>query len=432
MKKKIMKPGTVCVALAAGAAMAAPPQLKKAAKAKFDVVSTRLPFLMLGPMMGLLKSKTEVICGAGSSKQIPEILKKAKISKAMIVTGPTVGRIIVPAIAEKLTATGIPYVIYDQVEENPSVDTVEAIRKRYIAEQCDGFLAVGGGSPIDAAKGAGARIVRPNKPIQKMAGAMKIMKAIPPLVAVPTTAGTGSEVTMGAVISDHAAHHKYAILDPSVDPVYAVLDPALTVSMPPFVTATTGIDALTHAVESYVTWTWNTNETNRLAEEAIVDIFAFLETAYQDGNNLAAREKMLYASYKAGLAMSSGLGYVHALAHAIGGLYNTAHGLANAVILPIVLEDYGDAVYPQLAHLAHITGIRTDGTEAEKAKAFIAAVRGLNQRLGLPTGFDFIKEEDFDQIITWALEEENGNYPVPVLWDRTHCRHVLNRIVLET
>lgn len=310
--------------------------------------------------------------------------------------------------------------------------TVEAIRAQYLENGCDGFLAIGGGSPMDAAKAAAARVAKPNTPIGKMAGMMKVMTKVAPIVAVPTTSGTGSEVTMGAVISDHDERHKYAIMDPNLVPKYAVLDPKLTVSMPKFVTVTTGIDALTHAVESYVTWAYNNNASNRNAEEAVVKIFRNLKRAYEDGNDLEAREAMLIASYKAGLAFNhTGVGYVHAIAHAMGGIYNTAHGLANAVIMPIVLEDYGTAVHPQLAHLAEITGVKTTGSDAEKANAFIAAIRQMNREMGLPTGFDFIEQKDFPQIIKWALAEGNGTYPVPVIYNEARMRHVLNRIVLE-
>lgn len=376
--------------------------------------------------------ETQIEQGLGSVKKIPGILQTLGITHVIIVTGPTVGQTIVPPIRENILRCGIVCTTFDQVEANPSVTTVEAIRERYLSTQCDGFLAIGGGSPMDAAKAAAARIAKPNTPVTKMAGMMKVLAKLPPIVAVPTTSGTGSEVTIGAVISDHDSHHKYAISDPSLTPKYAVLDASLTVSMPPFVTATTGIDALTHAVESYVTWAYNNNETNRNAEEAVVKIFKYLDRAYNDGNDLEAREQMLIASYKAGLAFTrTGVGYVHAIAHAMGGLYNTAHGLANSVILPIVLEDYGEAVYPQLSHLAELTGVKTSGTDAEKSRAFISAIRDMNQRMGLPTGFDFIREEDFDQIIAWALAEANLTYPVPVLYNEARCRHVLNRIVLE-
>ena len=189
---------------------------------------------------------------------------------------------------------------------------------------------------------------------------------------------------------------------------------------------------MTHAVESYVTWAYNNNASNRNAEEAVCKIFKYILRAYKDGSDIEARDNMLIASYKAGLAFNhTGVGYVHAIAHAMGGIYNTAHGLANSVILPIVLEDYGAAVHPQLAHLAEITGVKTSGTEAEKANAFIAAIRRLNAEMGLPTGFDFLNENDYPQIIKWALAEGNGTYPVPVIYNASRMRHVLNRIKLE-
>lgn len=374
----------------------------------------------------------EIVTGVGSTDKLPEILQKLGVSHVMIVTGPTVGKRVVPPIREKIAAVGIVCETYDQVEPNPSVETVESIRARYLETGCNGFLAIGGGSPMDAAKAAAARIARPKTPLEKLGGLMRVLVRIPPVVAVPTTSGTGSEVTMGAVVSDHASHHKYALMDPCITPKYAVLDASLTVGMPPFVTATTGMDALTHAVESYITWTFNTNETNRNAEAAVVKIFKYLEKAYTNGKDLEAREQMLIASCKAGLAFTrTTVGYVHAIAHTLGGLYGTAHGLANAVILPIVLEDCGAVIHPQLAHLAEITGVKTLGTDEEKAHAFIAEIRAMNKRMGLPTGFDFIKPEDYDQIIKWALAEANMLYPVPVIYNEERCRHVLNRIVLE-
>ena len=376
--------------------------------------------------------KPIVISGAGCIRQVPDVLSKSGVTKVMVVTGSHVVKSLGPKLFAALEDAGMPYEVFSEVEANPSVNTVEKIRAQYLENGCDGFLAIGGGSPMDAAKAAAARVAKPNTPIGKMAGMMKVMTKVAPIVAVPTTSGTGSEVTMGAVISDHDERHKYAIMDPNLVPKYAVLDPKLTVSMPKFVTVTTGIDALTHAVESYVTWAYNNNASNRNAEEAVVKIFRNLKRAYEDGNDLEAREAMLIASYKAGLAFNhTGVGYVHAIAHAMGGIYNTAHGLANAVIMPIVLEDYGTAVHPQLAHLAEITGVKTTGSDAEKANAFIAAIRQMNREMGLPTGFDFIEQKDFPQIIKWALAEGNGTYPVPVIYNEARMRHVLNRIVLE-
>ena len=436
MKKtyKALLCGAAAVA-AVGIAYAMDERFFEKAKDKLTVFKCRANSKIMEqalPLTDAMFPGPKVVSGADSAKKIPEVLKELNVNKVMIVTGPTVGRTIVPPIAENLERHGIGYTIYDQVEANPSVKTVEAIRAQYLENGCDGFLAIGGGSPMDAAKAAAARVAKPNTPIGKMAGLRTVRSMAAPIVAVPTTSGTGSEVTMGAVISDHDERHKYAIMDPNLVPKYAVLGTELTVTMPQIVTAATGIDALTHAVESYVTWAYNNNASNRNAEEAVVKIFRNLKRAYEDGNDLEAREAMLIASYKAGLAFNhTGVGYVHAIAHAMGGIYNTAHGLANAVIMPIVLEDYGTAVHPQLAHLAEITGVKTTGSDAEKANAFIAAIRQMNREMGLPTGFAFIEQKDFPQIIKWALAEGNGTSHVPVIFNEARMRHVLNRIVLE-
>ena len=372
------------------------------------------------------------VSGPGSTERIPEILKKENVKKAMIVTGPSVGKKLAPRIMEALDAAGIAWVMFAEVEANPSVGTVEKIREMYLESGCDGIIAIGGGSPMDAAKAAAARIVRPNRTLDQMAGLLKIGRKLPPFIAVPTTAGTGSETTIAAVITDTATHHKYALMDLHLVPKYAVLDPKMTRGLPPKITATTGMDALTHAVEAYVCWTYNTKESLRCAEEATVDIFRYLERAYRDGDDMEARTKMLIASNKAGFAFTrAGVGYVHAVAHTLGGLYNTPHGLANAVILPIVLEDYGAAVYPKLAKLAELTGTAVSGSEKEKAEAFIHEIRAMNQRMEIPTGFDFIQEKDIPQMIAWALKEANPTYPVPVLYDQSRCEKVIRRVIAE-
>ena len=296
--------------------------------------------------------------GEGALSKAPELFKKNHVKKVMIVTGRTVGKTIAPIAKAALDKAGIAYEHYSEVSANPTVTVVNEIQKKYLETGCEGFLAIGGGSPMDAAKGAAARVVHPNTPVNKMAGLLKVMHKIPTFVAVPTTAGTGSETTIAAVITDPETHHKYAIMDLCLVPKYAILDPELTRDLPQKTTSTTGMDALTHAVEAYVCWTYNTKESIRLAEEATVAIFKYLERAYNDGNDMEARQQMLTAAFKAGFAFTrAGVGNVHAIAHTLGGLYNTPHGLANAVILPIVLEDYGEAVYAKLAHLAELTGV---------------------------------------------------------------------------
>ena len=372
------------------------------------------------------------VSGIGSIQKIPSLLKKEKVNKVMVVTGPTIGKKLAPKILSALESSGISYVLFSEVESNPSVNTVNRIQKLYLENDCDGFIAIGGGSPMDAAKAAAARVVRPNTQVGQMAGLLKVMKKIPLLIAVPTTAGTGSETTIAAVITDSDTHHKYALMDLHLIPKYAILDPEMTRELPPNITAATGMDALTHAVEAYICWTYNTNESIRLAEEAVCEIFRYLERAYRDGNDMEARTQMLIASYKAGFAFTrAGVGNVHAIAHTLGGLYNTPHGLANAVILPIVLEDYGEAVYEKLAHLAELTGVKFNGTDEAKAKAFIAEIRAMNKRMGIPTGFDFIKEDDIPQMIKWALAEANPVYPVPVVYNKKRCEKVIRRIVSE-
>ena len=379
-----------------------------------------------------LTREPKLVSGAGCAAQLPEILSELKVSKVMIVSGPTVGRTIVPRIRESIEAKGIGVSHYSKVEANPSVETVEAIREQYLSEGCDGFLGIGGGSPMDAAKAAAARVAKPNSSVDKLGGVLKVRKKLAPLVCVPTTSGTGSEGTMGAVVSNHEKHYKYALMDSALIPLYAVLDPELTVGMPPFVTATTGLDALTHAVESYLSWNYGSDKSEKYAEAAVVDIFRYLERAYQDGKDMEAREKMLMASFRAGVSFNRGaLGYVHSVAHAIGGIYGTAHGLANSVILPIVLEEYGAAVHLKLARLAELSGIKSEGSEAEKAAAFISAIRDMNKRLGLPTGFDFLEEKHFDQMTERAMAETFVVYSVPLIFNADRVRHILKRIKNE-
>ena len=370
----------------------------------------------------------KTVSAPGSVKKIPEILKEMGVGKVMIVTGRHVGKSIAPGVIEDIRGAGLDCCHFSEVEANPSTTTVFKIRDMYKENGCNGFLAIGGGSPMDAAKGAAALITRPKKTLDQMAGLFGVLKKIPPFVAVPTTAGTGSETTIAAVITDAETHHKYALMDISLVPRIAVLDPELTRSLPPKTTSTTGMDALTHAVEAYICWTNRTKKSDTRAEEAVKIIFKYLERAYQNGDDMEARGKMLEASFKAGYAFTrAGVGNVHAIAHTLGGLYGTPHGLANAVILPIVLEDYGPAAYRRLAKLADLVGIGGD-TDADKAKAFIAEIYAMNERMGIPKGLDVIKDEDIPQMIKWALAEANPTYPVPVVYDEAHCRRVIKLI----
>ena len=262
----------------------------------------------------------------------------------MIVTGPRIGK--TGFLKDLYNDLSERSVIYDQVHPDPTISQIEEMYQIYQDHDCDSIIAIGGGSNMDAAKALAARVARPDKSLQDMKGQLKVDRQVPFFVAVPTTAGTGSETTIAAVVTDDAENHKYAINDPVLVPDYAVMDPSLTVSLPADITAATGMDALTHAVEAYLSWTYRTEETIEYCEEAVTAIMGFLPEAYEQGDSLEAREEMLIASFKAGAAFTRAcVGNVHAIAHTIGGLYHVPHGLANAVVLPIVLEDYGSAVY---------------------------------------------------------------------------------------
>jgi len=371
--------------------------------------------------------------GSGCIKEIPRLLKENHGSKPLVVTDPG---LVKAGIAAKITGVldkaGVAYAFYSEVEANPSVNTVNKINALYRSENCDCFIAVGGGSSMDASKAAAAKAVRPHKTINQMGGLLRVLKRIPLFIAVPTTAGTGSETTIAALITDTETHHKYAIMDLNLIPRFAVLDPELTVGLPPAITAATGMDALTHAVEAYLCWTYGTRESIGFALDAAKAIFENLPRVYKNGADIEARQAMLTASYKAGFAFTrAGVGNIHAVAHTLGGLYNTAHGLANAVILPVVLEDYGKKVWKKLSKLADVSGAAPSSasTNEEKAKAFIKAIYDMNAKMGIPRGFDFIKKEDIPQITKWACKESNPLYPVPVVYNRARFRKIVETLI---
>ncbi len=365
---------------------------------------------------GLVKWKdAEIIEGENSILKIPALLTKAGKKKVLLVTdkGITSLGLTAPLLSE-LEKAGVTCHVYDDTVANPTIDNIEEALKMYKDNGCQAIIAFGGGSPMDCAKGVGARVARPNLTIPQMRGLLKVMKKIPLLIAVPTTAGTGSETTIAAVISNPRTHEKYAVNDFHLVPKYAVLDPLITVGLPPHITATTGMDALTHAVEAYVGRS-NTDETRQAARKAVKLIHENLYNAYTDGSNLTARSNMLTAAFYAGIAFTKAyVGYVHAIAHTLGGYYRIPHGLANAVILPYVLDYYGETAYQPLAELADLIGITTGGDSVEvKARKFIAWIRDLNARMNIPTSLGGIQEADLPGMIHNALREANPLYPVP-------------------
>ena len=375
-------------------------------------------------------TEPETLEGPGAIRKLPEFIKSKGVKKVLIVTDKgLMGIHLLDSLFEEMTKAGVEYVVYDGTEPNPSIENIEDARQLYVDNACEGLIAFGGGSPMDCAKAAGARVANPRIPVKKMRGVLKLVHKLPPLFAVPTTAGTGSEVTLAAVVSDRKTHEKNAINDPRLRPKYAVLDPELTTGLPPHITSTTGMDALTHAVEAYIGRS-NVKSTEMYAEKATKMIFESLETAYNDGKNVEARETMLKASYYAGMAFTRAyVGYVHAIAHNLGGFYGIPHGLANAVILPYVLEYYGETAHARLAKLAVIAGVKTDGTDKEKAEAFIEAIKQMNKNMNIQDKFDCIKEEDIPTIVKRALKEGNPLYPVPKIMDEADCEAVIRRLM---
>lgn len=355
-----------------------------------------------------------------SCGELSTVFQKENIRRVLIVTDVGIVRSGIAAQLEAvLDEDDISYAVYDQTRPNPTVVNVEQALSLYRRYRCQALIAIGGGSSMDCAKAVGARLARPGTPLGKLKGTLRILRPLPTLIAIPTTAGTGSETTLAAVITDTQAQHKYVMNDFVLIPKYAVLDARLTLSLPPHLTATTGMDALTHAVEAYIGRS-TTRQTRQEALEATRLVFANVERAYRNGKDYEARSNMLTAAYRAGIAFSrSYVGYVHAVAHSLGGQYNIPHGLANAVLLPYVLESYGSCIHRKLHDLAVAAGVASPQEEdAGAAAKFIRAIRQLNARMGIPETLAGIRPEDIPVMAAHAEKEANPLYPVPRLMTR--------------
>ncbi|MDZ5473086.1 iron-containing alcohol dehydrogenase [Bacillus sp. 31A1R] len=372
----------------------------------------------------------ELLEGENSLQRLPHLIKSIHIDTVLIVTDKGITSLgLMDDLLKGLKSEGIHYSVYDETVPNPTIDNIEEALTLYHTNGCKGIIAFGGGSPMDCAKGVGARVARPDKKLEQMKGQLKIRKPIPPLFAVPTTSGTGSEATLAAVISNSMTHEKYPINDPVLIPSYAVLDPLLTINLPPHITSTTGIDALTHAVEAYIGKS-NTSQTRQSSREAVKLIFENLIEAYSNGPNVTARTNMQKASYLAGFAFTRAyVGYVHAIAHTLGGFYSTPHGLANAIILPYVLEYYGSSVFKPLAELADLVNITdVSDTDEQKARKFIEAIKKLNQEMNIPTKVQGINEMDIPLMVDRALSEANPLYPVPKILNKKDMLNIYRMI----
>ncbi len=375
----------------------------------------------------------ELIKGRNSLAQIAEIIKGDRHNKILVMTtGGFIKRGSLQPLFDNFEDKEIEYFIYSGVMPDPTIECIEEAYKVYKDNNCTAIMAVGGGSVLDASKIVAARASNPDVQVRDMRGINAIKNPIVDLYVMPTTAGTGTEATVASVVTDEVdgTHIKYAITDFGLVPKYAVMYPEITLSLPPHITAATGMDALTHAVETY-TNLYATERVNKLARSAVKLIFENLPVAYKDGHNLRARSRMLKASYYAGVAFTNNfVGYVHAVAHALGALYGIPHGKANAILLPYVMDQYGKAVYKPLSELAGVVGIE-GADEEEKALKFIEAIRQMNRDMEIPDKVEELKEEDFDTIVLRAITEGNPSYPVPVIWTEEDFKLLLRRLLVR-
>lgn len=375
------------------------------------------PMLLVGP--GASRRLGHAICGFGHRK-------------ILIVTDRAVRERGLPdALTRALTKGGTAHVIFDAITPDAPIPLIDKGIAFYRKHGCDAIVAFGGGSPMDAAKTI-ALAVANNKNPRQLVGYFKGLHAPVPVYAVPTTAGTGSEVTVAAVISDPETNRKLVIADTRLVPAMAALDPELMTGLPRNVTAATGMDALTHAVEAFI-GQWSTPYTDRMSLAAVSMIYENLRIAYRSGRNLAAREQMALAATCAGLAFTrANVGYAHAIAHQLGGRYHTPHGLANAIVLPHVLKFHGAAITRKLAILAVRAKV---GTEGERpgvlASKFRESVETLNRDLGIPTHLDALREADIPALAKAACWEADTNYPVPRYMSPETCERLLRKVLVK-
>ncbi|HKK22643.1 MAG TPA: iron-containing alcohol dehydrogenase [Pseudohaliea sp.] len=366
--------------------------------------------------------------GPGSSRQLGEHILRGGQRRLLVVTDKPLRELgIADKAVEALVAGGAEIAWYDGVEPNPTFSQVDAGIAALKAHGAEAVLAVGGGSSIDAAKVIAAGGGSDEDP-RTWIGFGKVKHDVMPIYVIPTTAGTGSEATMGAVISDSDTREKGVLSGKGLQPAAVALDSDLMLGMPPAITAATGMDALTHAIEAYIS-TWDRGTRTAYSRQAIRMIFDHLRTAYEEGTSREARDAMAMAAYYAGIAINQvNVGNVHAIAHQIGGRYGIPHGLANALVLPHVLEFCRDEAEEKLAELAVLVGAAgTEQPRGQQADAFIAAVRELSAAVGIPETTAEVKAEDFDYLVDLAVNEAAG-YFAPRLLDPASTRAILGRI----
>ena len=398
----------------------------------------------------------EVIEDRADSDRLAEDIKRRGVEKLLVVMGPNMMKRGLPVpMLEKLRASGIECEVFDRLTSDPTDAQVEEGVRIYNEKNAQGMILFGGGSPMDCGKAIAARIARPDRTIAELQGVLKVRsrRKVPVMWAIPTTSGTGSETTMAAVITDHETHRKKSINDMAMIPHVCVLDAGLTAGLPPDITAYTGMDALCHAVEAYTNNTYDTALEKRMAKDAVKLIYENLEGAYKNGSDMEKRRNMQRAAFYAGRAFTRGcVGYVHAIGHAVGGLYGVPHGKAMAILLPHVLKAFGSSAEAKLAELADHCGLsaeygvdhddRTGGcacpaygamkgktTNNGKARLFIEWIENTKRSMDIPDRFDCIKEEDVETIAKWADAEANPLYPVPKIFNRKQLEDLVRSVM---
>ena len=348
--------------------------------------------------------------------KIIDILRYHELNRILLVTDQNIIQLkIIDPLITLFNQQKIEFFIYQDTQVNPTIVNLEEAKTSYVKHQCQAIIGVGGGSAMDCAKGAAA-LVASGKKVHQLRGLLKVRKKPPLMIMVPTTAGTGSEATVAVVVSNPKTKEKYGIGDPVLVPSYAILDSALTMGLPPQLTATTGMDAMTHAIEAYL-GNSVTPFSKAASKKALQLIHQHLIHSYQHPQDEPSRRGMLEASYQAGLAFTrSYVGYVHAVAHTLGGFYQVPHGLANAIILPHVLELYGKSIHHKLATMADWLSLTSlDAPSVVKAKALkewlnhhLSAMHITNILPGI------IKKEDIPLMVKRAQQEISPFYPVPI------------------
>ena len=389
----------------------------KVLKAFSYVVPVRRPMLFVG------ETSCDELC---------DMLINEGSTNVFIVTDTVLNKLGIPAkVTDYLDKKNIQYKVYDGVTPDPTFKIVEEGLRQSLDAKCDSIVAIGGGSVIDAAKMIAMSQGNNCKP-QQLIGILKARKPATPLYCIPTTAGTGSEATLGAVVSDDETHQKALSIDPRMVPLAAAIDPVIMKGMPAHITADTGIDVLTHALEAWMSVNASV-ETDYYAASAVKSVMQYLPVVYKDGDDLKAREAMGIAAHYGGIAFNkAGLGYVHAIAHQLGAYYRIPHGRANAIVLPYVLDINHHVSQKRLAKLAKKIGMVQDGQVAGSDSAIadhlIAQVRNLIKDLNIDPTVQNMQSSDFDKIAKAAAKEVSDTYAVPTYLSSSEIKEILTKI----